>query len=292
MSTVVSRVKMDHEFALLVCQCRGGPRHMRVQERVLDQCQPCAAGSFRNDTLDRACYACGLDEYQDTTGQTQCKSCPPHSYTEATGSNSVLLCLCESGYEWDETSQTCVECTAGTSKGRGAGTCQQCPEDSFALARSGQCTACGPNERAPAGSGSPFACNCRPGFGSADSGGSCSICGNGTFSGGGTGAAVNSPQVQRPSRIVLTFTLHTPFSFSSVETYSQLTCSSQQLWLMKGAMCPARPIQQMERRIFWLFPIARGPLPAPPCSIQLLCSISRSPSFLRTKLPNCLHTDG
>ena len=172
---------------------------MRVQERVLDQCQPCAAGSFRNDTLDRACYACGLDEYQDTTGQTQCKSCPPHSYTEATGSNSVLLCLCESGYEWDETSQTCVECTAGTSKGRGAGTCQQCPEDSFALARSGQCTACGPNERAPAGSGSPFACNCRPGFGSADGGSSCSLCGNGTFSGGGTGAAANSPHVQRPA---------------------------------------------------------------------------------------------
>ena len=167
--------------------------------RVLDACHPCAAGSFRNDSLDRACYACGLDEYQDTAGQTQCHACPAHSYTEGTGSSSVLQCLCESGYEWDETSQTCVECTAGTSKGRGAGTCAQCPEDAYSLARSAQCTACGPDERAPAGSGSPFACNCRPGFGSADGGDSCSLCGNGTFSGGGTGAASSNPQAQRPA---------------------------------------------------------------------------------------------
>lgn len=166
--------------------------------RVVDECHPCTAGNFRNDSLDRACYPCGLDEYQDDTGQTQCKVCPPHSYTEGIGSDSVLQCLCESGFEWDEVNSICVPCGEGTSKGRGYGRCEVCPENTYSLAQSPVCTPCGPNERSPVGSGSPFACNCRPGFGSPDGGGSCSLCGNGTFSVGGA-VSTGNPQVQRPA---------------------------------------------------------------------------------------------
>lgn len=166
--------------------------------RVVDECHPCATGNFRNDSLDRACYPCGLNEYQDATGQTQCKACPPHSYTEAIGSDSVLQCLCEGGYEWDEVNSICVPCGEGTSKARGLGSCEVCPENTYSLAQSPVCTPCGLNERSPAGSGSPFACNCRPGFGSADDGGSCSLCNNGTYSSGGA-ISTGNPQVQRPA---------------------------------------------------------------------------------------------
>ena len=60
------------------------------------------------------------------------------------------------------------------------------------------------------------------------------------------------------SRIVLTFTPHTPFSSQSVETYSQLTCSSQQLWLMKGALCPASSHPAHGATNFLVFPHRPG----------------------------------
>ena len=173
------------------CDCALG------STRIVDECHDCPVGFYRNDSLTRECQPCGMDEYQDERGKTQCKACPPNSYAETTQNTDITQCLCEAGYEWNEDEQTCDECTAGTSKGRGTGTCQVCPENTYSLARSPLCTACGPNERSSPGSGSPFACNCKPGFGSQDEA-QCSICGNGTFSGGGQEATSNNPAQQRP----------------------------------------------------------------------------------------------
>ena len=166
--------------------------------RITDMCHDCPVGFYRNDSSLRACQSCGMNEYQDEKGQTECKACPANSYAETTQNTAITDCLCEAGYEWNDNTQTCDECTAGTQKGRGAGTCQACPENTYSLARSPLCTACGPNERSSPGSGSPFSCNCNPGFGSLD-GAQCSICGNGTFSGGGQEAATNNPSQQRPA---------------------------------------------------------------------------------------------
>ena len=166
--------------------------------RITDMCHDCPVGFYRNDSSLRACQSCGMNEYQDEKGQTECKACPANSYAETTQNTAITDCLCEAGYEWNDNTQTCDECTAGTQKGRGTGTCQACPQNTYSLARSPLCTACGPNERSSPGSGSPFSCNCNPGFGSLD-GAQCSICGNGTFSGGGQEAATNNPSQQRPA---------------------------------------------------------------------------------------------
>ena len=174
------------------CDCSLG------STRVADECYNCLAGFYRNDSSLRACQPCGMDEYQDETGQTGCKACPANSYAETTQNTDITHCLCEAGYEWNEDTQKCDECTAGTQKGRGSGMCQTCPENTYSPARSSVCLDCPENERSLPGSGSPFSCNCKPGYGS-ESGLACSLCANGTFAVGGEGAATQNGPQQRPA---------------------------------------------------------------------------------------------
>ena len=43
---------------------------------------------------------CSLDHYKsDINSATSCTECPDHSHTESTTSNSILQCICDTGYQ-------------------------------------------------------------------------------------------------------------------------------------------------------------------------------------------------
>ena len=150
--------------------------------RIGEICHACHTGHFRNVTETLQCTPCGMDEFQDQVASLNCTHCPPNSHTNSTGKTSEIDCLCDAGYELDDTEHICNPCPAGTFSTHGSNVCQTCPENTYSLAIASECTACGVNERSPESSQSQAYCNCLPGFG----GNPCSSCSNATYSPGGT----------------------------------------------------------------------------------------------------------
>jgi hypothetical protein len=95
------------------CLCK--PGHHGAIVRPSDDCQPCAAGT-----------------YKASIGPESCSGCPPESDTdERAGATTARDCLCRPGYRGDITNQgdRCTPCPQDTYNDvRGPGECVPCPE--------------------------------------------------------------------------------------------------------------------------------------------------------------------
>jgi hypothetical protein len=107
---------------------------------VLSDCV-CNVGFYGIDALN--CLACPAGSYSATPGSSECTLCPVGSYesnnvcvlcgfgfnTSVAGATSVVDCVCDIGFELDNTSSpaVCVQCSSGTAKNNlGNFSCQPC----------------------------------------------------------------------------------------------------------------------------------------------------------------------
>ena len=167
------------------CVCREG------YERKQFECHACALGHFRTfASHSHSCSECAVNTFADSTGTVNCKLCPPNSFTEDTGADDLQDCLCEAGYEWNNTH--CVACRPGFFKNHNDYKvddttvnrfyCQQCSSgfytDSYATTA---CSECKPNMHSELPRDRIETCECNEGFG----GDPCQVCAVGSYSAGG-----------------------------------------------------------------------------------------------------------
>ncbi|XP_067671780.1 uncharacterized protein [Haliotis asinina] len=91
------------------------------------------------DTSRNTCADCPAGTYQDQKWQVACKTCAQGFTTRTTGTSSVLQCYrdCPSGWQVDESTNTCQVCAKGQYRAKGQSwTCQYC-DISFTTAGSG-----------------------------------------------------------------------------------------------------------------------------------------------------------
>ena len=187
------------------CQCNMGFVKAESDADNTPQCFPCPPGQHKDTLASWACAACTEGKYSNAAGTVHCTSCPANASTFATEADSILKCVCEGGFDWDEDTEECSQCAVGKFRAdpfdapdtpasckedtTACLKCQQC-DDTFYQDTTGQiaCKACPENTVASTGGRNNIRhCECSPGYGIATSvleqdPGECQVCAAGTYS--------------------------------------------------------------------------------------------------------------
>ena len=158
---------------------------------VLDQCDECAAGTFKNTVSNTdLCSSCPDNTYSEETGLTtedDCIQCPSNSTQLAsTAHNSIESCRCDPGTKRVRSAVTlvCVPCEVGKfTLSYNALSCDACLADQYYDASTNTCQSCPDFSTSPAESYSIQNCTCNAGYFTTTSSGQlvCEPCGEGHF---------------------------------------------------------------------------------------------------------------
>lgn len=186
----------------LCAKCPEGRFVLNGTGRSLEDCLPCAPGTFGGGLN---CTHCPLGRYSAAAEAKDSGACAPCSvgkYTPATASTACTWCPAGT-YAPEQGTGTCLPCEPGSSSGVGSVACQPCragafcpnglplpcPRGSFSSTEGATspetCLLCGPGRYAPeVGGTSSFAClPCPPGqFAAGNGSGVCDLCPPGTSS--------------------------------------------------------------------------------------------------------------
>jgi sugar lactone lactonase YvrE len=169
-------------------------------------CTACDAGSYKSVTGSATCSTCVAGSYSTNAGASICSQCPPGKWGSLTGQVSEALgcpnsVTCGAGKRAIlgaiSASTACIDCEAGTfqtSTSHILTTCSICPIGSYSANGASTCSSCTTGYTTNAtGKTDILQClSCSAGYSgtssyvnSALTG--CTICGQGTYSGGGQG---------------------------------------------------------------------------------------------------------
>ena len=144
-------------------------------------CLKCQPGTYNatNNTTATSCTPCAYGSYTSSSGQLQCSQCPAGSYCPSSSTNSTQ---CSPGtYQPISGQASCLQCLSGEYSGAGSTSCSKC-------------SMTGANGySSPANASSPASCtvtSCSPGY--TLNNGTCTACGAGTSSAGGTATSCTS----------------------------------------------------------------------------------------------------
>jgi len=114
-------------------------------------CKNCWPGTYKNDVGDHNCYVCQLDS------------------TSETGSESITDCMCNSGYTFGNSANTCSACKHGKYKASsGNVACDSCIAGKYstvsAATSENMCQQCRTHSTSDEASGFESACICKAGY--------------------------------------------------------------------------------------------------------------------------------
>jgi len=156
-----------------------------IPGQIIDDCPPCAAGSFKGHVGNEACAPCPVDTFCPVQSVAPVP-CVGNSSRLEVGGATQFDCLCRPGvFTEDALSRTCRACPVGTFNALfDQSDCTACPAGTVNTRQASDdaaaCIACGANAAAPAGSSDAVACACNVGF-AGEPGGVCVACAAGKF---------------------------------------------------------------------------------------------------------------
>lgn len=141
--------------------CRSGFYAVNNPSTPISSCMPCEPGSFSTSEAE-TCTPCPSNTYQPSSGQLSCLACGDNTTSTlivnsnrtactVAPSTDIIVPQCEFGQLYDSLSNTCTNCTIGTSSNvRNPSSCVPCATGSF-QDRTGQrsCQLCGIGTFAP-----------------------------------------------------------------------------------------------------------------------------------------------